>query len=206
MFEKKSPSLQLTEDGQIIEFFYDYGNILSLELFQKSQIESNQLSVEAFNDAGEMMSEQYIDASSVGELSEFSFPENTRKVVVRFLRSGGYMIVDDISICISKQEFSQIEFYEALSTNGKSFIALENLPMLDNYYFNVRGRKGLEYSLFSDMVEIVKNQEDGVICNINIREGEQYYDLSGNIVSPDATGKGIYIVKKAGKASKYVKK
>lgn len=206
MFGKKSPSLQLTEDGQFIEFFYDCGNIMSLELFQKSQIESNQLSVEAFNDAEEMISEQYIDASSDGELSEISFPEDTRKVVVTFLRSGGYMIVDDISICLSKQEFSPIESYKALSTNGQTYISLENLPGLDNYYFNVRGRKGNEYSLFSDMVEIDKNQEGGVICNINIIDAEQYYDLSGNMVSPDALGRGIYIVKKAGKARKFVHK
>ncbi len=206
MFGKKSPSLQLTEDGQIIEFDYDDSDILCLELFHKSQVESNRLSIEAFDEAEVMVSEKYIDASSQGEIYECSFPENTRKVVVTFLRSSGYMIVDDMSIDLSRHEFSPIESYSALSTDGKPYIVLEDLPSMDNYYFNVRGRRGSEYSLFSEMVEIARRAADGVIGNICIRECNQYYDLSGRMISPDALGKGIYIVKKAGKVSKYVNK
>ncbi len=203
MFGKKTPSLQLTEDGQSIEFDYDNSDILSLELFHRSQVESNRLRIEAFDAAGVMVSEKYIDASSSGEVYECSFPENIRKVVVTFIRSSGYMILDDISIDLSKQEFSPIESYTSLSTDGNSHIVLKNLPSMDNYYFNVRGRKGSEYSLFSDMVEIVR-QPSGVTENIYIREGDQYYDLSGRVVSSDDLRNGIYIVKSAGKVRKYV--
>lgn len=207
VFGEKSPALKFESDGDFLEINYPGCLISSLEFYQFSQIESNNIQVEAFNADGEMIMEQTLPASSKGNVETLEFPSSTEKVVLTFSRSGGYMILDDIAVAVSRLEGRPCNPYIEVSTSGFTTIEIEGLDEDKEYGIMVTGLNANEKSRPSEMFCFVPSTITNNItpATTETEVNEEWMDLSGRKVSATQAPKGIYIIRKGNTSEKIVK-
>ncbi|MBD5356907.1 MAG: M6 family metalloprotease domain-containing protein [Bacteroides sp.] len=203
VFGEKSPALQLAKDGDWIEFIYPGSEIASLAFYQFSQLDSNMIKIEAFNNENELVMESSVQVSSEGTIESIMIPDAER-VRITFERSGGYVVIDDIEIGVRSLEGIPCEPYVSVPTSGQTSLIIENLDDDVEYAFTVTGFNGVEKSRTSEMLRFIPSTLvvgiDAVGASDNIIE--EWFDLSGHKVVSDQLPAGVYIIRKGTKATK----
>ncbi len=207
VFGKKSPALKFERDADFLEISYHGCEISSLAFYQFSQIDSNNIHLEAFNGDGEVIIEQTLQASSTGNVEAIEFPDSIEKVILTFKRSSGYMILDDVVASVSRLEGIPCEPYIAVPTSGLTTIEIEGLEEEKEYGLMVTAFNATEKSRPSEMFRFVPSE---VPTNITMtttetKANEEWFDLSGRKVPESGATKGIYIVRKGNLPKKVVR-
>ncbi len=207
VFGEKSPALKLENDGDFLEISYPGCEISSLSFYQFSQISTNSVKVEAFNSDAEVILDKVISTSSNGNVETVDFPASTEKVILTFMRSSGYMILDDVVASVSRLEGVLCEPYVAVLTDGLTSLKMESLEEDKDYGVVVSGLNATEKSRLSEMIRFVPSTVPSGVATVGSRTdtNEEWFDLSGSKVPASQVTKGLYIVRKGTTARKVMK-
>ena len=206
LFGEKSPSLQLGADGDELKMAVDGAKLTSLEFWYRSQTTGNTLRIERLKDGqwGEIKSFVTNPASDVVAVELDSCDE----VRVRFERSGGYVLIDDVNLGYAGVLVNPVQGYDGVDTGGKTSYTFTALEPDVTYLYSVAGVAGGIVSRPSEQIEVTLVQATG-ISETAVKDADDgpvaIYDLSGRRLS-SAPSHGIYIIKKGDSVKKVIRR
>lgn len=192
MYGNKSPSLQLSNDGDYVEFISGGDRIETLTFWVGSQSGSNSMTVEYFDETtGDciVLAEEKLTAGC-REVS-FTLPETAEATAVRvtFRKGSGYMVVDDMECGYSPVTWMPAGQYTGVLTGGASTFTATGLYAERDYRVSIAGIAGIESSRTATM--IVRTGKDSGVDTLGAEETPtiiESYDLTGMKVSQGYRG------------------
>lgn len=131
--------------------------------------------------------------------------EQSDSVRIRMEKSNGVFYIDDIKADCNDQEGTPVAGYDALAVGNVLSYSFSGLEAATSYGVVVRGKQSDKRSYSSAELTVVTLDADGIdSVAIGVGEGTaKVCDLSGRSIPPSAgLPRGIYIIKRGGKAIK----
>ena len=189
MFGKSSPSLQLGEDGDYIEFDSDGNRIDTLSFWARSQSASNRLRIDyRAADSDEFTPLTEVELTTQGQQLSFDIPESS-VVRVIFMKGSGYMVVDDFECSYSPLEWLSVDGFTDVSTGDECELEISGLMQQTTYRVAVSGYDGNETSRTATAV--VTTADGSGISSIGSPDKAyllERYTLTGQKVSANYRG------------------
>lgn len=152
LYGQSKPSLQLSNQDDYISFDYSGEKIVSITLWQRSQMSSNRLIVEQRASQDEDWQEAAVIAMSTrGETVTVSI-DSVAQARIRFDRAGSYALLDDIVVG-RIQESNSLVSTVVINTTETS-MAIKNLPHANRYIYRVQGIKDSSLSAPSNAIVV----------------------------------------------------
>lgn len=194
MFGKHSPALKFSDTGNHLAICYPDACIKEISFFHRSQTASNSLDIECFDNTGVLISTVSVAASTSGTTSVIPLPDNTSSLRMTFIRSSGYMVVDDMIAEVGFLTPMELPLYSDIRTGGVAAFIIKGFPDSENNVVSVTGICGDIMSRPSEMIPMQGQSDVGVISiPTTITEEEVIYDLHGNRVRTANLLPGIYV-------------
>ena len=208
LFGEKSPALQLSKNDDWLDISYSGKEITNMIFYFFSQIDSNLLKVEGFNNLQEILYSESIRSTSSGAMESVEFPESVEHIRLTFERTGGYMVIDDMTIGLRSLEGIPCEPYISISTGGDNRIVFESLDEDTEYECMVEGIHFTEKSQPSERLRFLPSTiQSGIGQSKKTDKGsEEWFDLTGRKVNEADISQGVYLVRKEGKTKKVILK
>lgn len=205
LFGQKTPAIQMSEDGDTMEFLYKDAVIKSLKFYHRSLNDNNTLIISAYDIEDSILQTFEIPASTSGKTESIIFPEATGKVIIKLARKSGYLVLDDVEIDILKLDCIDIPGYTDMSTSGATCLYIHGFIADETHRVGVTARKMTESSLRSDLIPITGNS--GIFettKELDINGDMSIFNLSGSRISTETVSPGIFIIVKDGTARKVI--
>ena len=208
LFGEKSPALQLLNDEDWLEICYPGKEITNVIFYFFSQIDSNILKVEGFNSLQEIIYSESIRNTESGSPESIELPESVERIRITFERTGGYMVIDDVTVGLRSLEGIPYEPYVAVSTGGGNILVIESLDQTTEYECMVEGVHFNEKSQPSERLRFSPSTMPSGIAHFkkSYKDSEEWFDLTGRKVNEADVTQGVYIVRKEGKTKKVILK
>lgn len=202
----QAPSLRLSNDGDNIIMQYPEYRINGVKFWYRSKEVSGCIVVESWND-GVWTTERRIDISSTeSATADISLIMPSEKVRIRYERTGGYMVIDDIMLM--GNSISRVPAYNdnsTFATGGTTGYAFSGLTSGTIYGVNVVAISSGEKSLKSDECVVSLPQTSAISsASEDAQSGnDKAYDMSGRPYNAnDTKSKTLVIIKGKGKVVK----
>ena len=202
----QAPSLRLSNDGDNIIMQYPEYRINGVKFWYRSKEVSGCIVVESWND-GVWTTERRIDISSTeSATADISLIMPSEKVRIRYERTGGYMVIDDIMLM--GNSISRVPAYtdnSTFATGGATGYAFSGLTSGTIYGVNVVAISSGEKSLKSDECVVSLPQTSAISsASEDAQPGnDKTYDMSGRPYNAnDTKSKTLVIIKGKGKVVK----
>ena len=189
MFGKSSPALQLSDDGDYIEFDSNGKRIDTLSLWVRSQSSSNSMRIEyrdEVSDEWQTLAEE--DLATQGQDFSYNMPDASI-VRLTLLKGSGYIVVDDMQCGYSPIEWMAMDGYTNIRVGSECLLEVSGLDPETTYRVAVTGFDGTEYSRTS--AAMVTTADGSGVDTIDSHT-EAYplgrYTLTGLKVSSDYRG------------------
>lgn len=196
-YGSSAPSLRLSSDGAYLAIAYPEMQLESLSFWCRAKSEGQLIYVETADDGGEWAEAAVITVSTEGktETVEFGRCDSVR---LRYGRTSGFIVIDDIVTTGYEMERIPVSGYDALAVGNVLSRAVSGLDAGATYSFVIRAVMGDELSVSSG--ECVVTLPDGTGIS-TVTGGEPsdgdapVYDLSGRRMPEGELPHGVYIIK-----------
>lgn len=209
-FGKAAPSVKMDlAANPYILVAYPESKISTLSFWCRSYRDGNgNVVVERASD-GEWSEVANFVSEAKASIKTFEF-EASDSVRIRFERTKGYLLIDDVEAGCNATTRIPVEGYTNKSVGSELAYEFDGLTFGKTYGFTVRAKSGEKLSASSNEC-IVKLTDDAGVADIETEENlvldssAEIYDLNGRRLSVGNLQKGIYIVRKGNRTFKYIK-
>lgn len=188
MFGNSSPSLQMDNDGDWIEFSDNDIKIHKISFWVRSQTASNSVRVQILSsESDEWITVAEENLSTLPVTLEYDLPEtNALRLVI--VKQKGYVLIDDVKCEYQPVMWITESRYTDFSTAGECTFTAHNLKGNTLYRISATGISGNEYSRTAQWFVTTTSDSSVFTITGNGPDFTERYDLFGLPVSDDYRG------------------
>lgn len=209
-FGASAPSLRFPVNGGHVLIAYPHTRISGVSFWGKggTKADGNVL-VERYDNGGWNTVSSFIPTGdeATAQTRHYDF-EQADSVRIIMEKSSGVFYIDDIIAYCNDQVGTPVAGYDAVQVGNVLSYSFGGLDPATSYGVVVRGRQSDKQSYNSEELTVVTLEADGIDSVVNdVSDGKAtVYDLLGRRITPVTDlPRGVYIIKKGGKAIKIAK-
>lgn len=188
-----SPALRLSYNDDCLTIAYPETAIERVNFWCRTKTNGEKLIAEADYGDGQWTELQTLDVPTTGKTLSVS-TGNCERVRLRFVRSSGFVVIDDVTAIGYQIERQPIDGYNGLAVGNVLSYHVEGLTPATTYSFRVWGLQDINASMGSEECKVTLPAATGIE---NVRQHSEaagiIYDLSGRRISNGNLPHGVYI-------------
>lgn len=193
-YGESAPSLRLSSDDDNITVAYNETTLKGITFWCRAKNDGEKLHVETDNGDGQWSEVAVISPSVEGRTENFTF-DACQRVRLRYERTSGFIVIDDIAASGYKMERIPVEGLNSISVGNVLSYDISGLEGGNTYSFCIQGVMGQEKSVMSEECKVTLPESTGINeVHADGNKSETIYDLSGRKMPSGNLPHGIYII------------